>query len=269
MNRLAVILIVLAFALPGSVAAQEIVPDTVTTMKARVLEILSQEQRAIPGTDVETTYQSIRVEVLDGVQKGEEILVDNDYLEMEVGDVFYLTRTVNTLDGTDYYVVSDPDRLPALGILFALFVLVIVAFGGKQGIRGLLSLVASLFFIVFMLLPGIMNGYPPIVVAVGVSSLIIIIGSYVTHGFTRTTSTAVLGMVVTVTLTGLLAYFAIPFASLSGFTSEETVYLNMNARGAIDLAGLLIGGILIGNTRGPLRCSDWAIGSCRRARACG
>src|SRR3989344_9002213 len=107
--------------------------------------------------------------------------------------------------------------LPALAFLLALFVAVVLVFGGKQGLRGLLSLGASLFFIAFLLLPGVLKGYPPILVAVGVSSLIVVIASYVTHGFNRTTTTAVYGMIATVSLTGLLAYVAIPFAQLSGF----------------------------------------------------
>jgi len=53
-------------------------------------------------------------------------------------------------------------------------------------------------------------------------------------------------MVATVFLTGALAYAAVPFTQLSGFTSEEITYLNVNTRGSLDLAGLLIGGMLIG-----------------------
>jgi uncharacterized membrane protein len=237
--------------------AQELVPDIVVTMKAKVLEVISQERKQVPGTDVQSTYQTIRVEVLDGAEKGKTLTVENDFLNMEAGDVFYLMHTTSSLDGTDYYTVIEPYRLPALGVLLVLFIGVVLIFGGKQGLRGLLSLGASLFFIVFLLLPGILEGYSPIPVAVGVSSLIVLIGSYVTHGFNRMTSTAVLGMIATVFLTGLLAYLSIQYAQLSGFSSEETTYLNMNTRGAIDFAGLLIGAILIG-TLGVLY--DAAIG---------
>lgn len=97
-----------------------------------------------------------------------------------------------------------------------------------------------------VLLPGILHGYSPLLVTIGVSSLIIIVGSYITHGFNKTTSSAVLGMVVTVTFTGLLAFWSVYFTRLSGFGSEEVVYLNLNARGSIDVIGLLLGGIMIG-----------------------
>ncbi|PIR83621.1 hypothetical protein COU18_02980 [Candidatus Kaiserbacteria bacterium CG10_big_fil_rev_8_21_14_0_10_51_14] len=250
MNRMCIaVLIIFVFAgsiFPLAVHAQELVPDTAVTMKAKVLEIISEERRQIPGTDVMSTYQTIRIEALDGLEKGDVVTVENDYLNMDVGDVFYLMHTTNSLDGTDYYTVIEPYRLPALGILVGLFIVVVLTFGGRQGLRGLLSLVASLLFILLFLLPGILQGYSPILVSLGVASLIVLIGSYVTHGFNRMTSTAVLGMIVTVLFTGLLAYLAIHFTHLSGYTGEETMYLNLNTRGAIDFAGLLMGAILIG-----------------------
>lgn len=255
--RFLVATLVLFVLAPVALYAQEVIPDTVATMKAKVLEIVSQERRTVPGTTVMGDYQTIKVRILDDPEKGNIVIVENDYLILSPGEMFYLTHTTNPVDGTDYYAVREPYRLPQLGILFLLFIAVVLLLGGKQGARGLLSLGGSLFLIVFLLLPGVLKGYPPIIVSVGVSSLIIGIGSYVTHGFNKTTSTAVLGMVATVVLTGVLAYLAIPFAHLSGFTGEETTYLNFNTNGAIDLAGLLIGAILIG-TLGVLY--DAAIG---------
>ncbi|MBI3633646.1 MAG: YibE/F family protein [Candidatus Vogelbacteria bacterium] len=122
----------------------------------------------------------------------------------------------------------------------------VILFGGKQGTRGLISLVASFFFVSYLLLPGILNGYSPALISICVSSLIIVLGSYITHGFNRTTTSAVMGMIITIILTGLLAFWAIKTTRLSGFTNEEVSYLNFDTRGHIDLAGLLLGGMLIG-----------------------
>ena len=119
-------------------------------------------------------------------------------------------------------------------------------FGGIQGVRGIVSLVGSLLLIVYVLLPGILHGYSPLFVTIGVSSLIIIVGSFITHGFNKTTVSAVFGMVITVLITGLMAFWSVHFTKLSGFGSEEVVYLNLNAQGTIDVIGLLLGGIMIG-----------------------
>ena len=53
-------------------------------------------------------------------------------------------------------------------------------------------------------------------------------------------------MVVTILFTGALAYYAVDVTRLSGFASEEAVYLNFDTRGSIDFVGLLLGSILIG-----------------------
>jgi uncharacterized membrane protein len=237
---------VLVAAAPCAPAAQELVPDTVTVMKARVLEVVLSQRQELPGLGVEATLQTLSVQVLDGTEKGKVLTVENDAYGLAQGDVFYLRHTINELDATDSYAVSEPYRLHALGILSALFVLTVLAFGGWQGARGLLSLAASVASIMFLLLPGILNGYPPVIISALVASFIVIVGSYVTHGFNRTTSVAVVGLVATVIVVAALAQWAVPFAQLSGFESDEATYLHVNTHGAIDFAGLLISGIMIG-----------------------
>jgi uncharacterized membrane protein len=207
--------------------------DVVTYIKAQV-------------TEVNSNYQSIKAKLLDGPDTGIVIAVDNDYLFMKPGDVFYFRHTVNSSEGINFYSVSEPYRLPTLAFFIGLFLLCLFIFGGKQGLRGLLALIASFFFIAFLLLPAILHGYSPILVSLGVSSLIIILGSYVTHGFNRTTTAAVVGMLITIAITGALAYAAIHSAHLSGFTNEESAFLNFNTDGKIDFVGLLLGSLLIG-----------------------
>ena len=235
-----------AISLPAITGAQVLTPDTVTVVKARVVEVLAQDRQKLPGLSVSTELQTIRAEILEGAEQGSIVNVENDYLALETGETFFLMHTVNALDGTDYYSVSDPYRLDALLILGLLFVAIVVVFGGKQGVRGLLALVGSLAFIMFMLLPGILQGYSPVLVAIVVASIITTLGSYVTHGFNRTTSTAVAGMIATVSITGFLAYISIPLAQLTGMSAEEAVYLNVSLEGTLDLAGLLLAGMIIG-----------------------
>jgi len=188
----------------------------------------------------------LKVKILEGKNEGREVTVENDYLNLREGQTFFLRHITNPVGGLDAYSVADPYRLPVLYVLLFIFVVCVAIFGGKQGIRGLLALVLSFAFIGYFLLPGIIQGYSPILVSIGVSSLIIILGSYITHGFNKVTTSAVVGMVITIVLTGILAYASIYFGQLTGFASDEAVYLNLNTRGAIDFSGLLLGAILIG-----------------------
>ncbi len=82
--------------------------------------------------------------------------------------------------------------------------------------------------------------------SIGVASLIIIIGSYITHGFNRTTTSAVVGMILTVIVTGIGAYIAVHVSHFSGHASDESKILNSFSQGRIDMVGLLYGSIMIG-----------------------
>lgn len=213
--------------------------------KARVIEASPSQSRAIEGTDVVTEYQTLTIEVLDGEDEGRVVTFENDFTQLKEGDVFYVRHIVGGFD-LETWAVSDPYRLDVLLGIALIFLVLVFLFGGIQGVRGLASLGGSLVLIFYLLLPGIHGGFSPVLVSLGVAMLIIIAGSYVTHGFTRTTTAAMLGMLTTIAITGIATYFTINLAQLSGFTSEENAYLNFATGGSIDMIGLLFGGIMIG-----------------------
>lgn len=233
--------------LPQLIFAQAtLVTDVEVFEKAKVLEISNQATSTIPGTDTPSHTQRLKIEILDGVDIGKTATFQNDYIQMSVGDIFYVRHQTNHLDNSDYWSVSDPYRLNIIFWLTMVFVALIFIFGGIQGVRGLASLIGSFILIFYLLIPGIYGGYNAVLVSIGVASLIIIVGSYITHGFNRTTTSAVFGMIVTVIITGLGAYYVVHSAQLSGYSSDESMFLNLNTRGAIDMVGLLFGGIVIG-----------------------
>lgn len=229
-----------------SCAQATLIPDVEVFEKAKVLNVTNQATSTIPGTDTPSQTQTLTIEVLDGVDVGKTATFQNDYIQMSKGDIFYVRHQTNHIDGSDYWSVSDPYRLHILFWLTLTFVVLIFIFGGIQGVRGLASLLGSFVLIFYVLIPGIYGGYNAVLVSIGVASLIIIVGSYITHGLNRTTTSAVLGMILTVIITGLGAYYVVHAAHLSGYSSDESTFLNLNTRGAISMVGLLFGGIMIG-----------------------
>lgn len=247
MRKILILIAVFSFSLSCAQAQEPVLlQDEVSIVKARVVEVLNEEQKNVPGTDILSTYQTLKVEILEGSKKGEIITLNDDYLKLKVGDLFLLRDTIRAEDKVQLYSVSDSYRLPALTIFVVIFIVVVLAIGGIQGIRGLLSLAGSLLLILYVLIPGILEGYSPILMSMAVSSLIIVLGSYVTHGFNRTTSSAVIGMIITVVITGALAYWSVNLSHLTGFESDEAVYLSLSTRGIIDIVGILLSGIMIG-----------------------
>lgn len=230
--------------LPGN--AQELLHDKVDIVRAEVIKVLNQEKKNVPGTDVESIYQTILVRILEGEQKGKEVTVENDYLTLKEGEKFFLYHSTDALDGREMYSVRDVDRRGAIVVFIVLFIGVILLFSGKQGIRSLISLAGSFFVIIYILIPSLLKGYPPVLTSMVIASVILFFAIYLTHGFNRQSTVAFSGTIIAVILTGILAYAGVEFTRLSGFASEEAVYLNFNTNGMLDFSGLLLGGIMIG-----------------------
>jgi uncharacterized membrane protein len=248
MNRyiLSAVIFFSLFAAAFGAETGTIIADQSEIVKAKVLEVVKESEEVIAGTAHQALQQSLRVQILEGSNNGKIVTIDNDYIRLKEGELFYLMHNTQGENGLESYAVSGPYRLPAIFFFGGLFILLTLLIGGWQGLRGLISLAGSLLLIIYMLLPGILAGYSPVLVAIGVSSLIIIIGSYVTHGFNKTTSSAVFGMIITVIITGLLAFWSVNYARLTGYSSEEVSYLVLNSRGQIDIVGILLGGMMIG-----------------------
>jgi uncharacterized membrane protein len=227
-------------------AEATIIEDKVEIVKARVIEVLKKEKKEDPGTGVQNTYQTIQVEVLEGDKKGQIITVENDFLELKAGGRLFLRHSIDGKDGREMYSVRDIDRRGAVLFFVALFIGVVLVFSGKQGIRSLTGLAGSFFVIFYVLVPSLLNGYPPVLTSIVIATIILFLAIYLTHGFNRISTVAFSGTVIAVILTGILAYLGVTFTHLTGFITDEAVYLNLNTKGTLDFAGLLLGGIMIG-----------------------
>ncbi|MBP9839756.1 MAG: YibE/F family protein [Candidatus Pacebacteria bacterium] len=242
---LTILFLILSFS-PILSYGSEIVEDKIDIVKAKVIEVGEETVGEIPGLDIKDENQLLKVEILEGENKGEIVTVSNDFNKLEVGDIFFLNHTITAGEEMEYFFIQDSYRLNIIIFFLVLFVVLVVTIGGIQGIRGLLSLAGSLILIIYVLLPGIMSGYPPMLVSIVVSSFIIVLGSYITHGFNRVTTSAVFGMILTVIITGVMGYIAIHLSRFSGYVDDEVFYLNLNTKGTLDLIGLLMSGIMIG-----------------------
>lgn len=236
----------LAIIFPTSLKAQELIQDKTEVVKAEVVEVLSQTEEEILDTGMESIAQTIRIKILEGDQSGQIVTIENDYIPLKEGQRFFLYHSIDGLDGRESYSVRDIDRMPVIIFFIALFVAIVLIFSGKQGLRSLIGLAGSFFVILYVLIPSLLNGYPPILTSIVVATVILFLAIYFTHGFNRVSTVAFTGTVIAVTLTGILAYIGVTFAHFTGLVSEEAFYLNLNTQGTLDLTGLLLGGIMIG-----------------------
>jgi uncharacterized membrane protein len=230
---------------PTFSVAQEVQNDFQGTFRGKVVEIVSKEEKNIPGTDAKHIYQVIRADVLNGPKEGEVIQIENDYLELKKGQKFYFNYNVY-VDGSETYTVTNVDRRSGLIFLVFVFILAVLFFGGWQGLRSLLALAGSFLAIFYVLMPGLVNGWNPLISSSLVASTVLFVAIFFTHGFNRESLVAYAGTMIAVLFTGFFATLAVYITSLTGITADEAVYLNFNTSGTLDFTGLLLGAIIIG-----------------------
>ncbi|MFI1885075.1 YibE/F family protein [Streptomyces jumonjinensis] len=144
------------------------------------------------------------------------------------------------------YAVIDVDRTFPMALLAGIFALAVVLVGRMRGVMALIALVISFAVLTLFILPAILEGSNPLVVAVVGSSAIMLIALYMCHGLTARTSVAVLGTLISLILIGLLGSLFIGWGSLSGNTDDNTGLIH-GLYPHIDMSGLLLAGVIIGS----------------------
>lgn len=162
---------------------------------------------------------------------------------IQVGDDVVVVLSA-TPDG-EFYAIVDHQRGLQLLILAAVFVIALVAFGRWHGISSLVGLAVTFAVLMLFVIPAILSGSPPFLVAVIGASVIILCVLYLTHGISATTNIAVLGTIASFTLTGVLSAVAVAALKLSGVTDDVSMAVEMTFQ--VDMQGLLLAGIVIGS----------------------
>lgn len=189
---------------------------------------------------------SAEVRVTEGTEAGArlETLLPNGAGAPRIaeGDDVVLIETTGP-DGEAFSIV-DHQRATGLWVVAAAFALALVAFGRWRGLTALAGLAVTFALLVFFVVPAILAGEPPLLVAIVGSAAVVLTVLYLTHGFALSTTVAVLGTLVSLVLTGLLSAAAVAGLHLTGVTDD--ISTAVGAVHSVNMEGLLLAGIVIG-----------------------
>lgn len=220
------------------------------SFEAKVIEIL--EEKKIPdGREQKIVSQKMRLEGLSGKWKGQQFVSEEVEIDPVIGNAFKQGDRVavsagHDAEGRDIFYVTDFIRRGWLYLLAAIFLAIILLIGRWRGLRAILGLAFSFFVILNFIIPKILDGENPLYTSLIYSFLMIIVGTYLVYGFNKKSSIAVLGISLSVVLTGLISVAFTALCRLSGFAQEETLFITSLTNGALDLKGLLLAGFIIG-----------------------
>lgn len=204
------------------------------------------------GTSVEDLVDCrvLTVLVTSGPQAGtyatlEHAVTSSSARVPTAGDAIVLVASTG-VDGTVYYQFADYQRSGSMWTLVLLFAVAVVALGGWRGAGALAGLGISVVVLVGFVLPALLDGGQPVVVALAGSSVIAFASLYLAHGLNSSTNVALLSTLASLALTGLLAWAFIGLATLTGLSDENALFLD--AIGVhLDARGLLLAGVVIGS----------------------
>jgi uncharacterized membrane protein len=117
-----------------------------------------------------------------------------------------------------------------------LFAVVVVGIARWRGVAALAGLLFTWWVLITFMLPAILAGESPIAVALTAAALILFVVLYLAHGFNARTSTALIGTMVSLGITGALGWYFVNAAHLTGLTSDEATFLATSGGAPISLA---------------------------------
>lgn len=161
-----------------------------------------------------------------------------------VGEKIVVIRTGDAAD--PQYYMTDRYRIPALVIITGIFFLLIVIFAGRRGLFSFSGLAFTILVLALYVVPRIAHGANPLVISFIGAVVIAVCSLYLAHGFNKRTTIALVSTLVIIGVSLALSSLFVNVAELTGLGSEEAYYVQSSALGAINVKGLLLGGIIIG-----------------------
>lgn len=219
--------------------------------RGRVLEV--DETREEEHDYYTVIEQELKVKLTSGPFRGEELNIYNTFF---AGDPVYdflleegqevIVVTIGEEGSFDQAYVQDMARDRGVYYLIGVFIFGLLVVGRFKGIKTIITLAVTIFLIFWGLLPLLLLGYNPILLAVTTAIIAITFTLLVIGGFNIKSLVAIMGTTAGVIVAGLMAFWAGSMAQLTGFGTHEAqmlYFLDQN----IDFRGLLFAGIIIGS----------------------
>ena len=243
----ALVLTTLLALLLQNVQKTELINRTGQTFEKGVVTEVLVDNLQPDGTRV--GEQRVAVRMTTGVRKGQVIEMTSS-----AGYLFGATCTpglrvivMQSVAGdTTVSSVYSQDRGGVLLLFAALYLVALVVIGGKQGLKGALGLASTFLAIIFLYLPLVYLGWPPLWTSVLICAVTTAVTMYFIGGPTRKTVVASAGTMAGVVIAGLVPAIFGAATGISGWNVSdiETLITLWNTNG-INVGELLFAGLLI------------------------
>ena len=246
-----VILIVLITLIPDLAPPSPDIGAPVEAYKGEILEIIPPE---VGGSDAGgAPVFTAQVLLLDGALKGQTVtaFVEGPGGSQLVaayapGDQVVVTITQDENEPEPYIAVADRWRFEPIAALIILFAVGVTVVGGWQGVRALVALGLTIAVILKIILPLILQGVPPLPMAVVGATAITAATILLTEGWGKGSAAAILGTAGSLSVAGLIAA-GVTAAAQFTYTSSDLAYIVTQGGSGLDLRGILLAAVILGS----------------------
>ncbi|HEV2250773.1 MAG TPA: YibE/F family protein [Candidatus Limnocylindria bacterium] len=228
--------------------------QTSSVIDAHVVRVVTQGTRAAgqPGLPGQP-FQTVEVELDGGLYRGDRVTLEwggrvalNSNGLLVPGDHVLVSQHRGDND-TREYAIEDVVRLPSLLPFVIVLVVALVAVARWKGIASLAGLAGSVAVFLLAIVPAVQRGDDPLVATLAGALAVLVVAVFVVHGFNRKSLAALVGTSVCLLIVVALAAVVLAAARITGFGSEEAVFLAIGSAGRIDLHRLVLAGIVVGS----------------------
>lgn len=253
--KIVLVLFCLFFGLTKTVifAQEETTANPVNTETKNYEAIIQKidEEKEIEIMGAKQLYQKLELLITSAEKKGQKITIINGNEPManvtrySLNDRVYVSESTDA-DGKKIFVITDFIRKDSIFLLTIIFVIATLIVARWKGFSSILGMAFTFWILFSYVLPKMLQGSNPVLIALIASIFIIPVTFYLSHGLNKKTTVAILGSIISLLITSILAYIFIKLGHLTGLSSEEAGMLSLDKNGVLNMKGILLGGIMIG-----------------------
>ena len=229
-----------------------------SVIDAHVVRVVSQGTRDLgqpglqPGLPGQP-FQTLELQLDGGLYRGDHVTLEwggrsalNANGLLGAGDRVLVSQRRG--DGaTRQYAIEEIVRLPSLLPFVLILVIALIAVARWKGLASLAGLAGGVAVFLLAIVPAVQRGEDPLVATLAGSVAVLGVTVFVVHGVNRKSLAALVGTATCLLLVVALAAVTLAAAHITGFASEEAVFLAIGSAGRIDLHRLVLAGIVVGS----------------------
>ena len=217
-------------------------------------EVLATDESSIIDTGlIRSGEQRCLVRIMGGQFAGEEAYAINRLngsLEQDklfaTGDIAFVAVShvgdeITTITMTDHY------RMDKEAILAAMFLLLLLLFAGKTGLRAILSFVVTILMMWKVLVPSLLKGYNPIWISLILVAVLTILILSLIYGLDKRSLASSAGAVLGILVTAVLGYVFTDLFQIHGAVMDSSESLLYAGFQHLDLTQIFVASIFMGS----------------------